>query len=164
MAVNYYSVQRSSSLRALFRNNKLFFASSNPCFQDFSIKTLTTNPPQISSLFPLPPHTLLPSQLKPFSSFATLNLPHFSSLFFSPSRSLCSSSSKSSSNFVVIKSEEEFNSSLNRVHDDSLPAIFYFTAAWCGPCKLMSPIIEELSKKYPHVTTYKIDVDQYLNL
>ncbi|KAL3376642.1 hypothetical protein AABB24_003197, partial [Solanum stoloniferum] len=44
--------------------------------------------------------------------------------------------------------------------DESLPAIFYFTAAWCGPCRLLSPVIGQLSEKYPHVTTYKVDIDK----
>lgn len=64
------------------------------------------------------------------------------------------------SNVLVIESGEEFNSSLGKVKDDSLPAIFYFTAAWCGPCKFIWPVIGELSANHPHVTTYKIDIDQ----
>ncbi|KAJ4702653.1 Thioredoxin [Melia azedarach] len=74
-------------------------------------------------------------------------------------RTLCSSPD-GPSNIVLIKSGEEFNSSLGKVKDESLPAIFYFTAAWCGPCRFISPVIAELSAKHPHVTTYKIDIDQ----
>ncbi|GLU10199.1 hypothetical protein SLE2022_270190 [Rubroshorea leprosula] len=69
-------------------------------------------------------------------------------------------SSAGASNVVPIKSEEEFNSALTKAQEESLPSIFYFTAAWCGPCRFISPLIEDLSKKYPHVTTYKIDIDQ----
>jgi thioredoxin 1 len=36
---------------------------------------------------------------------------------------------------------------------------FYFTASWCGPCKQISPYIEELSNKYTHIQFYKIDID-----
>ncbi|KAI6668296.1 hypothetical protein NL676_019387 [Syzygium grande] len=43
---------------------------------------------------------------------------------------------------------------------ESSPAILYFTAAWCGPCRFMSPAIEALNEKYPHVTTHTIDIDQ----
>ncbi|KAK6916991.1 Thioredoxin domain [Dillenia turbinata] len=64
------------------------------------------------------------------------------------------------SNIFLIKSEDQFNSTITKVQGESLPAIFYFTAVWCGPCKFISPSIIELSKKYPHVTTYKIDIDQ----
>nr|XP_009793201.1 PREDICTED: thioredoxin O1, mitochondrial-like [Nicotiana sylvestris] len=64
------------------------------------------------------------------------------------------------SNIVSIESEEQFNTSLRKVQDESLPAIFYFTAVWCGPCRLLSPVIGQLSEKYPHVTTYKVDIDK----
>ncbi|XP_027184995.1 thioredoxin O1, mitochondrial-like isoform X2 [Coffea eugenioides] len=64
------------------------------------------------------------------------------------------------SKIVSIESEEQLNDSLRKAQDESLPALFYFTAAWCGPCKFISPVIGQLSEKYPHVTTYKIDIDK----
>ncbi|KAG5516109.1 hypothetical protein RHGRI_036976 [Rhododendron griersonianum] len=89
------------------------------------------------------------------STIAEFELP----THFSLRRSLCSSSS-GSSNIVGIDSEEKFRSSLRKVQDEALPAVFYFTAVWCGPCRLLSPVIGQLSEKYPNVTTYKIDIDQ----
>ena len=35
-----------------------------------------------------------------------------------------------------------------------------FFADWCGPCKLVSPILEELSKEYPTVKFVKVNVDE----
>ena len=36
-----------------------------------------------------------------------------------------------------------------------------FYATWCGPCKMMDPILKELSEKYEgKVDFYKIDVDK----
>lgn len=35
-----------------------------------------------------------------------------------------------------------------------------FTASWCPPCKLMSPILSELAKKLPAVIFLKVDVDE----
>lgn len=35
-----------------------------------------------------------------------------------------------------------------------------FWAAWCGPCKMMAPIVEELSGEMEGVTIAKVDVDQ----
>ncbi|KAG6398175.1 hypothetical protein SASPL_139630 [Salvia splendens] len=61
---------------------------------------------------------------------------------------------------VSIESEEQFNDSIRKAEEESQPAIFYFTAAWCGPCRLLSPMIGQLTQKYPHVTTYKIDIDK----
>ncbi|XP_061360499.1 thioredoxin O2, mitochondrial-like [Gastrolobium bilobum] len=77
---------------------------------------------------------------------------------FHNSLSFCSASA--ASDVILVNSEEEFNNILSKVQDNSLHAIFYFTAVWCGPCRFISPIVGELSKKYPHVTTYKIDIDQ----
>ncbi len=38
------------------------------------------------------------------------------------------------------------------------PAIIDFYADWCGPCKIASPILEEISKEYAgKITVYKID-------
>ena len=35
-----------------------------------------------------------------------------------------------------------------------------FFATWCGPCKMLSPIVEELSEEMKDVTFVKIDVDE----
>jgi len=34
-----------------------------------------------------------------------------------------------------------------------------FWAVWCGPCKMISPIIEELATQFPQVKVGKLDVD-----
>lgn len=35
-----------------------------------------------------------------------------------------------------------------------------FYADWCGPCKMLSPIIEEVSSEYPAVKFLKVNVDE----
>jgi len=39
-----------------------------------------------------------------------------------------------------------------------------FWADWCGPCKMMHPIFESLSKKYPKIKFARVNVDQNQNI
>jgi thioredoxin 1 len=34
------------------------------------------------------------------------------------------------------------------------------SAKWCGPCKLMEPVVHKFEQAYPHVTVDRIDVDK----
>ena len=34
-----------------------------------------------------------------------------------------------------------------------------FTATWCGPCKTISPVFEQLAESYTNCNFYKVDVD-----
>ena len=38
--------------------------------------------------------------------------------------------------------------------------LLYFTASWCGPCKRMTPIINEKFTKINNLDIYKIDIDK----
>ncbi|HQX95890.1 MAG: thioredoxin [Chitinophagaceae bacterium] len=41
-----------------------------------------------------------------------------------------------------------------------LPAIIDFYADWCGPCKMIAPLLEELSDEYKgKISIYKVDTD-----
>lgn len=43
----------------------------------------------------------------------------------------------------------------------TLPCVVDFAATWCGPCRRMEPILEELAKKYEgKIIIYQVDVDQ----
>ena len=47
------------------------------------------------------------------------------------------------------------------VYKGSKPAIIDFYATWCGPCKRVAPIMDELAEKYKgKVNFYKIDTDE----
>lgn len=45
------------------------------------------------------------------------------------------------------------------------PTIIDFFATWCGPCRMVTPILEDLKSDLgENVRVYKIDVDQNPNL
>lgn len=35
-----------------------------------------------------------------------------------------------------------------------------FGATWCGPCKALAPILEQVSQEFPNISFVDIDVDQ----
>ena len=39
-----------------------------------------------------------------------------------------------------------------------------FFATWCGPCKMLSPVIDELSGELENVNIVKVDIDQSMDL
>lgn len=45
-------------------------------------------------------------------------------------------------------------------YEGELPAIIDFYADWCGPCKMVAPVLEELSGEYDgKITIYKVDTE-----
>ena len=54
----------------------------------------------------------------------------------------------------LIKSEE-----FNEIIKNGVVFVDFF-AKWCGPCKMISPIIDEISNELEDVTFIKVDVDE----
>ncbi len=55
-----------------------------------------------------------------------------------------------------ITTKEEFEQLINNNNN----VIIDFYANWCNPCKMLSPIIEEVAKEKENITFVKVDVDQ----
>jgi thiol-disulfide isomerase/thioredoxin len=54
----------------------------------------------------------------------------------------------------------EETDTLEEMIDKTKPYVLYFTASWCGPCKSIYPLFDELSKRYSNIAFYKIDIDE----
>ncbi|OAV90709.1 hypothetical protein PTTG_28217 [Puccinia triticina 1-1 BBBD Race 1] len=61
-----------------------------------------------------------------------------------------------------LRTLEEFHSAIGRGSEEETFAIVDFSATWCGPCKVISPIFENLAAedKTCKVKYYKVDVDE----
>jgi thioredoxin 1 len=58
----------------------------------------------------------------------------------------------------VILTEENFE---QEVLQSKIPVLIDFWAEWCGPCKILSPLIEEIAKEYDgKLKVGKVNVDE----
>ena len=58
-----------------------------------------------------------------------------------------------------IINSNEFNNTV-----ESGVVVVDFFATWCGPCKMLSPVIDELSGELENVNFVKVDIDQSMDL
>lgn len=57
------------------------------------------------------------------------------------------------------------NSNFNSIIDSNTPVLIDFYADWCGPCKMLSPILKEVkSELNDKIKIIKIDVDKNQSL
>jgi len=55
-----------------------------------------------------------------------------------------------------IKTVDEFK----KIIEENQNVVVDFFATWCGPCRMLSPIVEELEKEHSEIKFIKVDVDE----
>lgn len=64
------------------------------------------------------------------------------------------------SNILSFHTSAKWNAHYKALKETNKLMVLDFKATWCGPCKLMEPVIQEFAAKYTDVEFIKIDVEE----
>jgi thioredoxin 1 len=63
---------------------------------------------------------------------------------------------------LIVATESNFN---DEVLQASTPVLVDFWAEWCGPCKMIAPVLDELASEYDgKVKIVKVNIDEHQSL
>ncbi|EIE20695.1 thioredoxin domain-containing protein, partial [Coccomyxa subellipsoidea C-169] len=59
-----------------------------------------------------------------------------------------------------VTSDESYDKQIKAANDAGNLAVVDFSAKWCGPCKVVTPVYAQLSTLYPQAKFLKVDIDE----